>query len=221
MEYPASRVGVSKGNARRSGAAQGGLGPTAPLLVVTGQAGEVRRTDYGLMDCAGELCAGAGQRPRWVSIRFLRKQVEFYRERQVNRWRASDPMRVALVLRARRFPWHEALTIVRPATLIRWHRDAFRLLWRCRPHPGCPRLPADLQRLIAAMARSYPTWDEGWIAAELVVKLGIRVAPRTIRRYRPKRTTARMIHLRSGGTSSWGDIPMPCDFFGAALGPSP
>jgi len=119
---------------------------------------------------------------------FLRKQLALYRERQVNPRRASDPIRLALVLLARCFAWREALTIVRPATLIRWHRDAFRLLWRWRSRPGRPRLPADLQRLIAAMARSNPTWGEERIAAELLVKLGIRVSPRTVRRYMARGT---------------------------------
>jgi len=106
---------------------------------------------------------------------FLRKQLALYRERQVKPRRASDPVRLALVLLARRFAWREALTIVQPATLLRWHLEMFRLLWRWRSRPGRPRLPADLQRLIAAMARSNPTWGEERIAAELLVKLGIRV----------------------------------------------
>ncbi len=61
---------------------------------------------------------------------FLRKEVVLYRERQVKPQRESDPMRLALILLARWFTWHEAPTIVQPATLLRWHRQAFRLLWR-------------------------------------------------------------------------------------------
>lgn len=61
---------------------------------------------------------------------FLRKQLALYRERQVKSRRASDPLRLTLVLLARRFAWREALTIVQPATLLRWHRDAP----RCRPN---------------------------------------------------------------------------------------
>ncbi len=89
---------------------------------------------------------------------FLRKQLALYRERQVEPRRASDRMRLGLVLLARCFAWRHALTIVQPATLVRWHRQAFRLLWRWRSRPGRPRLPPDLQRVIAAMARSNPTW---------------------------------------------------------------
>lgn len=53
-----------------------------------------------------------------------RKQLARYRERQVrSRW-ASDPLRLALVLLARCFPWREALTIVQSSTLLRWLRSA-------------------------------------------------------------------------------------------------
>ncbi len=49
----------------------------------------------------------------------LRKQLALYRERQVEPRRASDPIRLTLVLLARCFAWREALTIVQPATLVR------------------------------------------------------------------------------------------------------
>lgn len=87
------------------------------------------------------------------------------------------------------FPWRDALLIVQPATLIRWHRQVFRLLWRRRSRGrGRPRIPADLRQLIRAMAQDNPTWGERRIAAELLVKLGLRVSPRTVRRYMPEAT---------------------------------
>ena len=49
--------------------------------------------------------------------------------------------------------------------------------------PGRPSGPADLQQLIAAMARANATWGEERIAAELLLKLGLRISPRTVRRY--------------------------------------
>jgi hypothetical protein len=60
---------------------------------------------------------------------------------------------VTLVILARFIEWRSVLTIVQPDTLIRWHRHGFRLLWRWRFRPlGRPRIPPDLQQLIAEMA---------------------------------------------------------------------
>jgi putative transposase len=78
------------------------------------------------------------------------------------------------------------LTVVQPATLIRWHRKGCQLLWRWKSKPpGRPRIPADLRQLIGDMALANPTWGEERIATELLLKLGIRVSPRTVRRYLP------------------------------------
>jgi hypothetical protein len=57
--------------------------------------------------------------------------------------------------------------------------------WKSRAL-GHPPIPAEAQQLIATMAANR-TWGEERIAAELVVKLGIRVSPRTVRRYMPAR----------------------------------
>jgi putative transposase len=56
---------------------------------------------------------------------FLRKQLALYLERKVKPRRASDATRLTLVLLSRRFAWRQALTIVKPDTLIRWQA------WRC------------------------------------------------------------------------------------------
>ena len=56
---------------------------------------------------------------------FLRKQLALYLERQVKPRRAKVPTRLTLVLLSRLFAWREALTIVKPDTLIRWHQQAF------------------------------------------------------------------------------------------------
>jgi len=50
--------------------------------------------------------------------------------------------------------WRAALTIVKPETLIRWHRKGFRLFWRWKSRPGRPPISVDLLRLIVAMARA-------------------------------------------------------------------
>jgi putative transposase len=122
---------------------------------------------------------------------FLRKQLALYRERGIKPRRATHASRIALTVLARWFDWRQALVIVQPATLIRWHRQGFRLFWRWTSRPGRPPIPADLQALIRRMARDNPTWGEECIANELRLKLGLRVSPRTVRKYLPT-------HLDSG-----------------------
>ncbi len=118
---------------------------------------------------------------------FLRKQLALYQERHVTPKRTTHETRMALTWLARWFDWRQALVIVQPATLIRWHRHGFRLFWRWTSKPGRPPIPADLQVLIRRMARDNPTWGEERIANELLLKLGLRVSPRTVRKYLPTR----------------------------------
>jgi putative transposase len=118
---------------------------------------------------------------------FLRKQLALYQERHVKPRRATYATRVALVWLARWFDWRHALTVVEPQTFIRWHRQGFRLFWRWKSRPGRPRILAELQTLIRQMAHDNPTWGQERIANELLLKLGLRVSPRTVRKYMPKR----------------------------------
>jgi putative transposase len=117
---------------------------------------------------------------------FLRKQLALYQERHVKPRRATNTTRMTLSWLTRWFDWRRALTIVQPATLIRWHRQGFRSFWRWTSRPGRPPIPADLQALIRRMAQDNPIWGEERIANELLLKLGLRVSPRTVRKYLPK-----------------------------------
>lgn len=118
---------------------------------------------------------------------FLRKQLALYEERRIKPRRATNTTRLTLVWLSRWFNWRQALTIVQPETLTRWHRQGFRLFWRWKSTPGRPPIPADLQALIRRMTRENPSWGEERIANELLLKLGLHVSPRTIRKYLPKR----------------------------------
>jgi len=91
------------------------------------------------------------------------------------------------VLLSRLFDWKHALVVIQPRTLVRWHRQGFRLFWRWKSRPGRPPIPIELRRLIREMASSNPIWGEERIANELLLKLGIRVSPRTVRKYMPNR----------------------------------
>jgi hypothetical protein len=74
--------------------------------------------------------------------------------------------------------------IVKPETFIKWHRSAFRMLWRwkSRKH-GRPALPKNIRDLVRQMERDNPTWGEQRSADKLSLKLGILISPATVRRY--------------------------------------
>jgi transposase InsO family protein len=130
---------------------------------------------------------------------FLRKQLALYQERKVKPRRADDATRIILAGLSRLLAWRQLLVIVKPATLIRWHRQGFRLFWRWKSRtPGRPAISPDVQRLIATMAAANRTWGEERIANELLLKLGIRLSPRTVRRYMPSRPQ----HPKKG-TQAW------------------
>jgi transposase InsO family protein len=61
---------------------------------------------------------------------FLRKQLALYQERHVKPRRATHTTRLGFIWLAHWFDWRQALGLVQPATLIRWHRQGFRLFWR-------------------------------------------------------------------------------------------
>ena len=117
---------------------------------------------------------------------FLRKQLAFYQERQIKPRRTDNPTRLTLVLLSRWFDWRNALTVVKPKTFTGWHRQGFRLFWRWQSRAGRRPIPRDLQRLIRQLADQNFSWGEERIANELLLKLGLRVSPRTIRKYLPK-----------------------------------
>ena len=117
---------------------------------------------------------------------FLRKQLTMFQERKVKPHRPDTAIRIALVLLSRLFSWRDALVVIKPQTLVRWHRQGFRLFWRWKSRPGRPPIPVELRLLIREMATNNPSWGEERIANELLLKLGIRVSPRTVRKYMPK-----------------------------------
>jgi putative transposase len=118
---------------------------------------------------------------------FLRKQLALYQERKVKPRRATHATRLTLVWLSRWFDWRQALAVMQPQTFSRWHRQAFRVFWRWTSRPGRPSIPPELQALLRQMARDNPTWGQERIANELLLKLGLRVSPRTVRKYLPKR----------------------------------
>jgi transposase InsO family protein len=119
------------------------------------------------------------------------KQLAFYQEREIRPRRLTDAARSSLALWSRLFDWTNALVIVKPETLILWHRRGFKLFWRWKSRAGRPRLREDIHKLIVQMVRENPTWGEERVADELALKLGVFVSPRTVRAYWPPNTNHR------------------------------
>ena len=117
----------------------------------------------------------------------LRKQLASYIERGIKPRRVDHATRVSLALFTRLFDWRDAVVSVRPSTIVRGHRLGWRIFWRWKCRAVRPPIPAELRGLIRRMAAENPLWGEERIANELLVKLGIRVSPRTVGKYMPKR----------------------------------
>jgi hypothetical protein len=81
--------------------------------------------------------------------------------------------------------WREHLSIVTPDTVVRWHRQGWRLFWRwkSRSRGGRPHISPEVRQLIMTMSRDNRLWGTERIRGELL-KLGIVVSNRSIRRYR-------------------------------------
>ena len=90
-----------------------------------------------------------------------------------------------VVIRALRRDWRQHLVLVRPDTVVRWHRHGWKLFWRWHSpgRLGRPRLSVGVRELIARMARENPRWGSERIPGELL-KLGISVSKRSIQQYR-------------------------------------
>ena len=117
---------------------------------------------------------------------FLRKQLALYQERGKKPCQIDTATKFTLIGLSKFFNWRLALVAVQPQTLVRWHRMGFRLFWRWKSRPGRPSISEDLRKLIRQMALENPLWGEERLVNELLLKLGIRVSPRTVRKYMPK-----------------------------------
>jgi putative transposase len=114
----------------------------------------------------------------------LRQQLIILR-RQVKRPACRKSDRFLLLLLARMIrTWKQALFIVQPETLLRWHRELFRLFWKRKSKADArqPKLSPETIALIKEMARNNRLWGAERIRGELL-KLDIRVCKRTIQKY--------------------------------------
>jgi putative transposase len=148
---------------------------------------------------------------------FLRKQLALFQERKVKPLRADGATGWMMVALSQLFPWRDALVNVEPNTFTGWHREGFRLFWRCKSKPtGRPRLPKPLRELFREMAAGNPTRGEDRIAAELKLKLGIRVSPRSVEKYLRRGGPVRALDPKQRGLTfirNHARVIVACDFF--------
>ena len=113
----------------------------------------------------------------------LRQQL-IVLNRQVKRPKLTQADRLRLVLLAKFTGfWQQALHIVQPDTLLRWHRDLFRIYWRrkSKSKHRKPRISSEIIGLIKQIARNNLLWGAERIRGELL-KLGIKISKRTIQK---------------------------------------
>ncbi len=126
-----------------------------------------------------------------AEILALRHQLAVFQKNAPPRLRFQRSDRLLWVLLSRWWPgWRHSLHIVRPDTVIAWHRRAFAWYWtrKSRRRPGRPNVAAEIRDLIRNMSQANPLWGAPRMHGELS-KLGIEVAQSTVAKYlyRPRK----------------------------------
>src|SRR5476651_1653613 len=145
-----------------------------------------------------DLCRLIG----WIIVDLLRSQAALEAEiwalrQQINVLRRTAPTilsfsaidRLIFVGLYRLFPRVcDALAIVKPDTIVRWHRAGFRSYWRwkSRLRGGRPTVPLEIRRLVREMSIANPLWGAPRIHGELL-KLGIDIGPTSVAKYMARR----------------------------------
>ncbi len=84
-------------------------------------------------------------------------------------------------------PWRKSLVIVKPDTVVRWHRKGFKLFWKFKSEgPGRPRADREIRKLVRKMAKANSSWGAPRIHGELL-RLGFEVSERTVSSMMPRR----------------------------------
>ena len=124
-----------------------------------------------------------------AEIVVLRQQLNVLRRACPKKFPFNSIDRLILGGACRLFPIvNNALAIVRPDTVIRWHRAGFRSYWRwkSRRRRGRPTVPLEIRRLIREMSTANPLWGAPRIHGELL-KLGIDIGQTSVAKYMARR----------------------------------
>jgi len=119
----------------------------------------------------------------------LRHQLVVLRRKMSGRVRLTNSDRMFFIQLYRWFPSVlKVITVIRPDTLVRWHRAGFRWYWRwkSRSFGGRPQIDTQLRALIRRMSVENPLWGAPRIHGELL-KLGFEVAQSSVAKYMVKR----------------------------------
>ncbi len=120
-----------------------------------------------------------------LEIFALRQQLGLLkRKRSRPRLRTQDRI-LWILLRRLWLAWSNVLVIVRPVTVVAWHRAGFRLFWRLKSRTkdhGRPEFDCEIRSLIQKMVEENPTWGAPRIHGELL-KRGFEVSEGTVSRY--------------------------------------
>src|SRR6266850_2612098 len=145
-----------------------------------------------------------------AEVIMLRHQLNVLRRRIPSKPRLTVADRLIFVWLYRLFPsLLNAITIVQPETIIRWHRAGFRLYWRwkARSRGGRPKVPVEIRHLIREMSLANRLWGAPRIHGELL-KLGIDVAQSTVAKYMartrrpPSQSWRTFLHNHAGAIAS-------------------
>ena len=137
-----------------------------------------------------------------VEILALRHQLAVLQARPRSRPSLGRFDRLLWVMLSQAWPqWRSALIIVKPETVIEWHRKGFRLYWRWKSRAeksGRPRISREVRELIRQMSTANPLWGAPRIHGELL-KLGIQISQATVAKY--------MVRHRKPPSQTWRTFP--------------
>ena len=126
-----------------------------------------------------------------LEILALRHQLQVLQRSRPRRVRLANADRWLRTFLSRSWnAWRTALVIVKPETVVAWHRQGFRLYWtwKSRRRTGRPTVDTHVRVLIQTMAHANPLWGAPRIHGELL-KLGLEVSQSTVAKYMPRRPT--------------------------------
>jgi putative transposase len=120
----------------------------------------------------------------------LRHQLHVLRRQRPGRPRLFTIDQILWVWLYRLWPrCLDAMVLVKPATVVQWHRQGFRLFWRWRSRSGRPSVDREVYKLIRQMSSANPLWGAPRIHGELL-KLGIEISQATVAKYMVRRRGA-------------------------------